>query len=297
MSMVHVLGNATVDLTLVLPAWPSLGETVLAERLVRGAGGKGFNQAYAAACADARVRLSAPVGRDPDGAFLRMSVGDRFAVSWRDCEAATDVSTIWVGAEGENMIASSADCARSIAPDEVAALLVELGPGDVLAVQGNLPADTTLAACRHARASGGRVIVNTAPLGWDMGEVMREAEVVVCNAPEIAAITGLAGEAAALRLSEHGPSVMLTLGSGGALVADGGTVTPIAAPRVTAVDTSGAGDVATGYLAAELARGTPLLEAARCAIRAASISVTRVGTSASCPSWDEVRGRDAVDPA
>ncbi len=288
MSRGFVLGNATVDLTLMLAAWPRAGETVLADRLIRGAGGKGLNQAHAAARAGADVVLCAPVGQDADGAFLRAAVGGRFAVRWRACAVATDVSTIWVGAGGENMIASSADCARAIGEDELEGLLEGIASGDVLILQGNLAQATTLAACRHARSIGARVVLNTAPIVWDMAGAIAEADVVVCNAPEIHALTDLSGAAAALAIAERGPAVMLTLGAAGALVAEGGVVRAVPAPRATPLDTSGAGDVAVGYLAAELLRGASLSDAARIAVRAASISVTRAGTSSSCPARNEV---------
>lgn len=288
MSHIFVLGNATVDLTLVLPVWPRAGETVLAERLIRGAGGKGLNQAHAARQAGAQVTLCAPVGQDADGVFLRETVGDSHTARWRTCAAPTDVSTIWVGADGENMIASSAQCAHAIDAAEVAGLLEGIAGGDILIMQGNLGAAATVAASRHARGAGARVVLNTAPIVWDMTAAVALADVVVCNAPEVFAITGLSGAGAARAVAACGPAVMLTLGADGALVAEGEAVTEIAAPPVKAVDTSGAGDVAVGYLAAALLGGAPLADAARLAVRAASISVTRPGTRSSCPSRSEV---------
>lgn len=98
MSRVFVLGNATVDLTLAMPAWPRPGETVLARSLSRGPGGKGLNQAYAAARAGGAATLAAPIGEDENGAYLKAFAAEAglFAARWRRCGAATDVSTIWV---------------------------------------------------------------------------------------------------------------------------------------------------------------------------------------------------------
>ena len=298
MSRIFVLGNATMDLTLAVPAWPGAGETVLARSLSRWPGGKGLNQAHAAARAGGTVTLAAPVGDDADGAYLRSAVAESglFETRWRLCDAATDISTIWVAEGGENMIVSSADCARSVGPEEVARLLDGFAAGDFLVVQGNFRAQTTVDACRYAVGLGGRTILNTAPIDWPMEELLGLVDVVVCNRPEAEAIAGPADDSAARIAEMARGAVVLTLGAEGALVVDGGAATRIAAPRVAAVDTSGAGDVAVGFLAAALAERRPLRAAAEIAVRAASLSVTRPGTLSSCPAADEVAPAGAAAP-
>ncbi len=291
MSRVFVLGNATVDLTLSMAAWPREGETVLADALTRGPGGKGLNQAFAARRAGAQVRLCAPVGDDDNGAFLRDFVrrDGSLDVGWRATGAVTDISTIWIGAGGENMIVSSALSAHEIEPSEVGMLLRGLGAGDYLLVQGNLRAETTLAACNYARQSAARVVVNFAPIAWPMRQVLDLADVVVCNRIEAEALSGARDAEAARHLAGYaGGAVFLTLGAEGAIVADAGDLASIAAPRVEARDTSGAGDVAAGYLVAALASGRSLRQAAETAVRAASLSVTRAGTLGSCPTRAEL---------
>ena len=192
------------------------------------------------------------------------------------------------------MIVSSADCARSVGPEEVARLLEGFAADDILVVQGNLRSETTVAACRHALVRGGRTVVNTAPIDWPMGELLDLADVVVCNRPEAEAIAGPAEDAATRIAAMARGAVVLTLGAAGAVVLDGGAATRVPAPRVAAVDTSGAGDVAVGFLAAALAAGRPLRGAAELAVRAASLSVTRPGTLASCPWANEVMPADAA---
>lgn len=292
MTRVFVLGNATVDLSLRVTDWPRPGETILASQARRGAGGKGLNQAVAAQRAGADVTLCAPIGDDADGAFLEAFVARQtgLAVRWRRCAAVTDISTIWVGQSGENMIVSSADCARSITPSEVPGLLEGIAAGDHLVLQGNLSADTTHAAALHARAVGARVILNTAPIAWDMTRMLALTDLLICNQPEAALLTNgaTAEDAVAALLTTEVNQVLLTLGAQGSIGGSRGAVARFAAPAIRPVDTSGAGDVTVGYLVAGLAQGMPFAKACASAMQAAAISVTRPGTIESCPLRDEI---------
>lgn len=294
MNRVFVLGNATIDLSLTVADWPRPGETILASHARRGPGGKGLNQAVAAGRAGAEVTLCAPVGDDADGAFLQQFVAQQTGLTarWRRCATVTDISTIWVSEAGENMIVSSAGCARSIPPSEVPALLAGIAQGDHLILQGNLAADTTLAAALHARSLGARVVLNTAPIGWDMTPVLAATDLLICNQPEAALLTGGGADEAAVRtlLAAGAGQVLLTQGARGALGGDGGDLIHFAAPVVQAVDTSGAGDVTVGFLAGGLVAGLRFADACRLAMQAAAISVTRRGTIESCPMRDEVHG-------
>jgi ribokinase len=288
---VVVVGNATVDLIQRMPALPRPGETVLADALERCAGGKGLNQAVAAARAGATVRLIAPIGDDPDGAFLRAALASETGLTaeWHACPAPTDVSAIWIAEGGENMIASSAMAARSLTPEHVAAGLAALAPGDALVLQGNLTADATLAAARLGRDRAARVVLNTAPIAWDMRPLLPLVDVVVANEPEALSLTGLGGAPALEALRALGAvCAIVTRGADGALLDAGGGIMPIAAPRVRAMDTAGAGDVTVGTLAAGLAAGGTVADALRLAVAAASLSVTRLGTTPSFPTRAEI---------
>jgi ribokinase len=291
MSRVFVLGNATVDIILDVARLPAPGETLLAGGLLRCAGGKGLNQAVAAARAAAPTTLVAPVGEDADAALLRATLTPEggLDVRWRTVAQPTDVSTIWVAASGENAIVSSAACARALHPGDVADLLGDLESADVLLVQGNLTAATTLAAMLHGRDNGARVVLNTAPIAWDMSEALALADIVVANEPEASALTGRTGEAAVRALLAAGPaSAVLTLGARGALLASDRGVAAIPAPMVAAIDTAGAGDVMVGTLAAEVAARREILDAVALAVSAASLSVSRRGTSPSFPTPSEI---------
>lgn len=298
MSRVIVLGNATIDLILDVDRLPAPGETLLAGGLLRCAGGKGLNQAIAAARAGAGTTLIAPVGDDADAAFLRSVVeseGSGLTPQWQVTDRPTDLSTIWVASSGENAIVSSAACARALTPSQAEELLAGLAPRDLLLLQGNLTAATTFAAMRRGRAVGARVVLNTAPIDWDMREALALADVVIANEPEALALTGAEGRAAVSALREAGPAVaVLTLGERGALVDEGQGVTTVPAPKVIAIDAAGAGDVMVGVLVAELAALRPMTEAVALAVAAASLSVTRRGTVPSFPTPSEIDGLRAA---
>ncbi len=280
----HVVGNVCVDTTFYLDRLPRPGETVNASSTQRGVGGKGANQAVAAARTGAAVAFRAALGRDADGDFLKATLAadlplDGLAV----LDAPTDRSSILVDGHGENIIVTAADCADAFDPS---ADLTSLAKGDHLLMQGNLGADVTVACLNAARARGVVTILNPSPLG----AALPAADVVVVNTVEAEALAGLADPpAAARRLSRDGEaSVIVTLGARGALLLERGEARLLPAPAVDAVDTSGAGDVFAGVLSGCLARRLPLVAAVTVGVAAAAIAVTRRGTLAACPSRAEI---------
>jgi ribokinase len=290
MSRVLVLGNATLDVIQRVERLPAPGETVLALRTARCAGGKGLNQAVAAARTGAEALLVAPVGRDAEAAFIADSVKDEtgLEVTWLACDAPTDLSTIWVAAGGENVIVSSADCARSVTSDQARSLCGTLASDDVLLMQGNLSADVTRTAAQTALARGAKRVLNTAPIAWDMREILGLFDIVIANEGEAALLTAGSPSAAASLHASGVRTAIITLGAHGALILDDGIETMIDAPTVTAIDTAGAGDVFVGTLAGLLANDASLSSAVTIAVAAASLSVTRPNTTPSFPSREEV---------
>lgn len=283
MSRVLVLGNATVDVVQRVDRLPRPGETRLGSAPRRCAGGKGLNQAVVAARAGAEVALVAAIGRDADGAFLRAAVaGEPLAAQWIEAEAPTDASSIWVAADGENMILSSAGCAASIDASRADAALARIGRGDWLLLQGNLAAEVTRRAATAARARGAAVVFNPSPITEAPAAILSIADVVVVNEIEAATLGGAAAIGAA-----GAQAVLLTRGAAGATLQVAGNAVPVAAPRVAAIDTAGAGDVVVGTLVALLSRGLPPERAAGLAVRAASLSVTREGTHPAFPTPEE----------
>jgi ribokinase len=290
MSRVLVLGNATLDVIQRVERLPAPGETVLAQTTARCAGGKGLNQAVAAARTGAETLLVAPIGRDAEAAFIADSVKDEtgLTVNWLACDAPTDLSAIWVATGGENVIVSSADCARSVTSDQARSLCGTLSAGDVLLMQGNLSADATRSAAQTAQARGAKCVLNTAPIAWDMREILGLFDIVIANEGEAALLTAGSPSPAASLCAGGARTVIITLGAHGALILDNGTETMIDAPQVNAVDTAGAGDVFVGTLAGLLANGLALSMAVTIAVAAASLSVTRPNTTPSFPSRAEI---------
>ncbi|MDM0064945.1 ribokinase [Variovorax sp. J31P207] len=290
MSRVFVLGNATVDQVHRVERLPAPGETVLASSIARCAGGKGLNQAVAAARTGARVTLAAPVGRDADAALLAQSLAGEAELEalWLAGDAPTDLSSIWVAEGGENVIVSSAGCARSITPEQARRLCDRLAPGDFLLLQGNLSAQATHAAAEAGRARGASCVLNTAPIAWDMHALLRLCDIVIANAGEAAILTaGAADVGQALRERGAGTGIV-TLGPRGALITTEASQATIAAPQVETVDTAGAGDVFAGTLVGLLSTGHPLGLATQTAVAAASLSVTRRNTMPSFPTRSEI---------
>jgi ribokinase len=290
MRTLMVLGNATLDVVQRVERLPAIGETVLGEAPMRCPGGKGFNQAIVAARAGARVDFAAAIGADDAGVVLRAAVACEpvARVRWIDSPAATDMSSIWVDGDGRNMIVSSAAAARSIAPEHAAVVVEALDAGDWLLLQGNLTAETTLAAAVAARARGARVAVNAAPVAFDFGPVLASCDLLIVNEVESAALSGQADPHAGARHLVRGCHVVLTVGAHGAVLLDDVSETAIDAPRVDVVDTAGAGDTLVGLLLAGLCLGVDPAGALRLAIAGASLSVTRAGTSTAFPTAAEI---------
>jgi len=292
-----VAGSINVDLVAHVERLPAPGETVAGGRLERSGGGKGANQAVAAARAGGAVALVGAVGDDDLGAQaleeLRAEGVDVGAVL-RLAGVPTGVALIAVDRDGDNQIAVASGANHAIEPAMVEPALAELsaGAGCVLA-SFELTDPIVLAAARAARAAGGALLVSPAPARRLPDELCDARPILVPNereAYELAAAGGAAAarphsraggddaEAAGRRLAElTGAPVVVTLGARGALVVDGDGAHALPAPAVRAVDTTGAGDVFTGVLANGLAAGDDLRGAAARAVEAAARSVTVAG--------------------
>ena len=291
MSRVVVFGNASLDIILTLEAFPSAGETVLAREVLTCAGGKGLNQALAAARFGNPVHFAAAIGNDNAATLIQAALATEQGLStrWLFRSLATDMSSIWLDGTGENMISSSNFCAHSVTAADAERELATLHSEDWLVLQGNLTLDATRAAIGMAQRAGARVLLNTAPMqGW-MRDVVPLVDVLVANTVESCQMTGLDVEPAVTALLELGAEhVVVTRGSTGASLRSRDIAIDLPAPHVVAVDTAGAGDMFVGSLAASLANKQPLPQAMERAITLASLTVTRKGTSTSFPSREEV---------
>ena len=228
---------------------------------------------------------------------LAAAIRDHLSAEPCDLRATTfdlpsDRSTIAVDAGSENFIVSSVACCRAFDPLKQTAFGDEIAPGDMLVMQGNLTAATTNACLRAAREKGCRRVLNVSPLDLADLPELGLADLLVVNRGEAEALAGTkdVAMAAAALAARCGGTIVITLGADGCLALEPthGAPLRLPAPRVAAVDASGAGDVFCGCLAAGIARGMKLHQALDLALAAAAVAVTRPGTLASCPTMSEL---------
>jgi ribokinase len=293
---VVVVGSVNADLVVSVRALPAPGETVTGGTFARHGGGKGANQAVAAARMGAAVALVAAVGEDDLGAeALRELEDEGVDVTGvaRLADVPTGVALITVDAQGENSIAVASGANAALAGPRAESVLADLlagGEPGVVLLGHEVPDGAVLAGARAARAAGWTAVLNPAPARALPDELVALGPLLTPNRDEACALAGRPDpEAAAEALAgrTHAP-VLVTLGGAGALLVHGERRARIPAPRVDVVDTTGAGDTVNGALAAELAAGRPLEEAARVAIAAAARSTQRPGARAGMPRRAEL---------
>ena len=292
---VVIVGSANADLVLTVAQHVSPGETALALGRADHAGGKGLNQAVAAARAGARAAFIAAVGEDEPGRMLRAVVAEAGIDSTRirTSDEPTGLAVVMVDEDGENsiIVASGANATLILKDDDEALVRA----AKVLVLQLEVPLDTVQAAAAAAHHAGVRVVLNAAPSRPLPRSLLDSVDVLVVNEHEARAVlaadrepddTGpdATPEALCRRLSELVPAVIVTLGAAGALLAETGHApVRVAAPRATVVDTTGAGDTFTGALAAALAGGASLQDAAWFGSCAGSLAVETGGAVPSIP--------------
>ena len=295
---VCVVGASLMDLIAYVPRLPALGETLHGREFRTGFGGKGANQAVMAARLGARVSIVTRVGRDTFGEGMlenfRASAIDTTYVTV-DPETSSGVAPIAVAPNGDNAIVIVTGANERMTAADVERARPAIAAADVLVCQLELPHEATAAALRIARDAATATILNPAPASRDLTrDVYALADVLCPNEPEAELLLGheiAAGselEAARELYALGAAAVVLTLGERGCAVAGAGSELHLPAPRVDAVDTTGAGDAFVGTLAYGLARGDGLEGSARRANLAAALSVTRPGTQTSFPSADEL---------
>ncbi|QND44998.1 ribokinase (plasmid) [Rhizobium lusitanum] len=283
---VHVVGNVCIDTTFRVDRFPLPGETLNARDHSDGVGGKGVNQAVAAARTGADVRFFAALGTDLAAAFIRERLKGEFDLGGlSEKPLPSDRSTIVVNRDGENLIVSGVACAADFDPLRETGFAALLTSGDSLVMQGNLRATVTDACLRAAKVTGATTILNPSPLSGEVPD-LTAVDIVVVNQGEAFEITGDPDPERAARdlLRRGAKAAIVTLGAEGCLLLEGDTVDLIPAIKMAAVDTSGAGDVFCGCLAGCLMKGWTLAQSARLAVAAAALAVGRPGTLEACPS-------------
>ncbi|WP_030023105.1 ribokinase [Streptomyces monomycini] len=294
---VLVVGSANADLTVRVARRPGAGETVHGSDLVESAGGKGANQAAAAARLGGRVGLLARVGDDAYGELLldaQRAAGTDVAHVIVESGARTGTAMIIVGPDGDNSIVVSPGANAALTPEDVAAARDVIAASAAVSLQLEVPMETVRATAATATETGTRVVLNPSPTPDSLDpELLAAADPLVVNEHEAQQLAGR-GEGTpenwAQALREQGArSVVVTLGGDGALVVDGeGGTGRVPGVKVEAVDTTGAGDAFTGALATRLAHGDSLTDAARFAVRVGAAAVTKPGAQPSYPTLDEL---------
>jgi ribokinase len=279
---------------------PVAGETLAGDQLQMFSGGKGANQACAAARLGGRVGMAGRVGDDAFGVRLRTEL-ERCDVDTSRVETSrteTGAAIILVLPSGENVIVISPGANGTVTAEQAAAAVSDGSPGDILLCQLEVPLEATISALHNARKRGMITILDPAPAKPIPKDALSMVDLLIPNRTEAAGLlernepgseSPEAARALASELLQRGPQVVIVkLGRHGCLVAEKGAMTEVAGHAVRAVDTTAAGDTFSGGLAAELSRGEKLPTAVRFANAAAALSVTKPGAISSIPTRAEV---------
>ena len=300
MAKIVVVGSSNTDMVIRTERIPGPGETVLGGEFTMAAGGKGANQAVAAARLGAQVTLVARVGADlfGDGALEGLSkegIDTRYVTV--DPEAASGIALIFVDADGENSIGVAPGANARLSPDDVRRAQQAIEGAHVLLLQLEIPLDTAACAAELAHRAGVQVILNPAPAptGPLPAGLLNCVDILTPNESEAGALAGMwvadlpgAKDAAQSLINQGVGKVIITLGAKGALVVSSEVQQLVPGYPVEAVDTTAAGDAFNGGLAVALAAGKGLLDAVRFANGCGALAATRLGAQPSLPSLDEV---------
>ncbi len=299
MSRIVVVGSSNTDMVIKVAHLPAPGETVLGGQFLMNPGGKGANQAVAAARLGGDVVFVAKVGDDIFGqeavqGFKNEGINtDHIAV---DPDNPSGVATITVDAQGENCIAVASGANSALSPADIDRAAPQIVAASVLLMQLETPLPTIEHAALLGKKAGKTVILNPAPAQPLSDDLLAQLDVITPNETEAELLTGIKvqtendAERAGRALRDKGVgAVIITLGSRGAFVLSESFLGLIPAPKVEPVDTTAAGDTFNGALAVGLAGGRTLEDAVILANKAAAISVTRLGAQASAPKLEELK--------
>jgi ribokinase len=304
-----VVGSSNTDMIIRLDRIPQPGETILGGEFVVAAGGKGANQAVAAARSGGDVTFIARTGSDMFGekaiaGFVQDGIHTDYIV--RDKAAPSGVAMIFVAKDGENSIAVASGANGRLSPADVKRARAAFAEANAVVLQLETPLETIETAAALAAKASVPIILNPAPARILPGRVLKLVSILTPNETEATLLTGItvkderSAAQAAKKLRARGVSiVILTLGARGAFVATDSVQQLVPGFRVSAVDTTAAGDVFNGALAVGLGEGGSLLEAVRFANAAAAISVTRLGAQPSAPKRKEIQalcGENSLKP-
>src|SRR6267378_1990330 len=301
MARIVVLGSLNIDLVVTVQQLPRPGETVLGQGLGSYPGGKGANQAVAAARLGGRVALVGRVGNDSFGESLLKNLEangvDASGVE-RDPETPTGAALIYVAVGGQNMIAVAPGANAQLDATDAERAMGRLRPGDVLVMQLEIPMTVIIQAALAARRAGARVLLNAAPAQRLDPGLLLQLDAIVVNEGEAENLVDHKGspEAMVAALRAIGPRIaIVTQGPAGSVFCDESGVHHVPPFPVTAIDTTGAGDAFMGALAVGIANRRPTAEAIRFANAAGAAATTSLGAQAALPRLKDLRRLFGLD--
>ena len=294
---VVVVGSANTDFVVQVPEIPVKGETVLGGKFVTARGGKGANQAVAAARLGGEVTFVARLGRDSLGqeaaeAYAQEGI-DVSCIAWDEVEP-SGVALIIVSRSGDNIIAVAPGANARLSPEDVLRAENAIATADCLLLQLEIPLATVQTAVDLAKRRGVRVVLNPAPAARLPQELLRKVDILTPNETEARALAGESDGASvdhlAAQLMERSGArkLVITLGARGALVLSDGKAVHVPAFPIQPVDSTASGDAFNGALAVALGRGQNLAAAVRFASAAGALTATRFGAQPSLPTLHEV---------
>ncbi|CAH0997585.1 Ribokinase [Emticicia aquatica] len=295
---IFIIGSSNTDMVIKSQKLPAPGETIIGGTFLMNPGGKGANQAVAAAKLGATVTFISKTGNDIFGkqaiqGFQREGINTDFVFT--DLENPSGVALILVDAKGENSIAVASGANANLQITEVETAIQQITADDTVLLQLEIPIPTVEFSIKKCFEKGAKVILNPAPAQVLDESVFKYLDIITPNETEAELLTGIkvtdlsTAEQAALKFHEKGvKNVIITLGSRGAYLHNENVNRLIPSPIVDAMDTTAAGDVFNGALAVALSEGQDLEQSISFACRAAAISVTRMGAQASAPLRSEV---------
>ena len=293
-----VVGSCNTDMVINMDRLPLPGETLLGGKFFMNAGGKGANQAVAAARLGGKVNFVAKVGNDPFGMrsidqYKAEGIGTKHVVV--DKEHPSGVALILVDAHGENSIAVASGANAHLLPEDIDQAKGTIEDCDILLMQLETPMETIEHAAQMAKRAGGKVILNPAPAHSLPESLLANLYMLIANETEAEYISGTritdmdsVARAADIICHRGVENVVITLGSKGAFIKERDTYHQVPALKVKAVDATAAGDTFCGAVCVALAEGRGIIEAVTFANRAAAVTVTRMGAQSSLPYRREV---------
>jgi ribokinase len=299
-SNIVVIGSSNTDMVVQAERLPTPGETIIGGKFFMNAGGKGANQAVAAARLGGIVSFIAKIGND---VFGKEAMG-LFEKEGIDCSGVTidsenpsGVALITVNLEGENCIVVASGANAALSPNDLEANKKLIREADIILMQLEIPIETIAWTLETGVSEKAKIILNPAPAQILPDRILKRINIITPNETEAGILSGItvtdqasAEKAARVLLNKGVDSVIITMGAQGAFLMDADQSELISAPTVRAVDTTAAGDIFNGALAVGLSDWLSILEAVKFAIRAASISVTRMGAQSSAPYLREIIG-------